>query len=57
LYDKWKASGLMIPFSDYAQLGTHSQVSAMHDETGQGFFLSTNIHAFRQFTGSHYPPN
>ncbi|KAI8891165.1 DnaJ-domain-containing protein, partial [Backusella circina FSU 941] len=25
LYDKWKASSLMIPFADYAQLGTHSQ--------------------------------
>ncbi|CEI86537.1 hypothetical protein G6F70_001366 [Rhizopus microsporus] len=25
LYDRWKASGLIIPFSQFAQLGTHAQ--------------------------------
>ncbi|KAI8355567.1 hypothetical protein BD560DRAFT_407198 [Blakeslea trispora] len=25
LYDKWKNSSLLIPFSEYAQLGTHAQ--------------------------------
>ncbi|KAI8066971.1 dnaJ-like protein subfamily C member 12 [Gilbertella persicaria] len=26
LYDKWRNSSLIIPFSEYAQLGTHAQV-------------------------------
>ncbi|KAI8356727.1 DnaJ domain-containing protein [Choanephora cucurbitarum] len=25
LYDKWRNSSLLIPFSEYAQLGTHAQ--------------------------------
>lgn len=25
-YDRWKASGIIIPFSDFIQLGAHTQV-------------------------------
>jgi DnaJ-class molecular chaperone len=27
LYERWKSSSLIIPFSDFANLGTHAQVS------------------------------
>ena len=27
MYERWKSSSLIIPFSEFAQIGTHAQVS------------------------------
>ena len=27
MYERWKSSSLVIPFSEFAQIGTHAQVS------------------------------
>lgn len=30
LYERWRASSLIIPFSEFAKIGTHAQVCLFH---------------------------
>ncbi|KAI9282790.1 DnaJ domain-containing protein [Sporodiniella umbellata] len=49
-YDRWKASGLIVPFSDFVQLGTHAQV-----HKNISLLVPKNLsHLYRLFIGKHF---